>query len=387
MSLYLSRIYIKKKDSDAIITTELVNQFSDDIIKDFYEESVADIPVAEIEKIEDQLLTYDGRRNNVSRNDLVSEGISEGVIDTLVEDRKLLRQFSYQDDIRIEFMHDILCPIVNDRIEHREQLAKEREAKRKEAEEEARRKREKAEEDARIEKERLIQEEKLRKAEEEKQILLRKQQLQEEENRLLQRKQEEELARAEREKKHQQEQLARAEEERQLLLKKQKIQEEESRLIQRQKEEENTRLREDAVRARNRNRRRLYAAGAFVLLLLLGICSYLWYNEWERTSYYAQFERVNGWPVGVGEELSSEEMKRLPLYYKLSHNGYKAYDTDVEVCSSNGCLPLSPRIYCLEVCETDSDSKAKEYLHLLSQIKSIHFEAGEGDRLAKEVIN
>ena len=383
LSLFLSRIFIKKKEDESTITAALVNESSKDIIKDFYNESVEDLPSKEIEKLENSLLTYDNRRDNVSRNDLIREGVSDSTIQKLVEDRKLLRQFSYQDDLRIEFIHDILCPIVNDRIEHREQLAKEREAKRKEAEEEARRKREKAEEDARIEKERLIQEEKLRKAEEEKQILLRQQKLQDEENRLLQRKQEEELARAEREK---QEQLARAEEERQLLLKKQKIQEEESRLIQRQKEEENKRLREDAVRASNRNRRRLYAAGAFVLLLLLGICSYLWYNDWERTSYYAQFERINGWPVGVGEKLSSEEMKRLPLYYKLSHNGYKAYDTDVEVCSSNGCLPRSPRIFCLEVCETDSDSRAKEYLNLLSQIKSIHFEAGDGDKLAKEVV-
>ena len=135
LSLYLSRIYIKKKDSDAIITAELVNQFSDDIIKDFYEESVADIPVAEIEKIEDQLLTYDGRRNNVSRNDLVSEGISEGVIDTLVEDRKLLRQFSYRDDIRVEFMHDILCPVVDARISQREETKKKEEERIRQEEE------------------------------------------------------------------------------------------------------------------------------------------------------------------------------------------------------------------------------------------------------------
>ena len=134
LSLYLSRLYIKKGVAPAI-TAELVNQFSDDIIKDFYEESVADLPAKEIEKIEDELLTYDGRRNNVSRNDLLREGVSNQVIRTLVEERKLLRQFSYQDDIRIEFMHDILCPVVDDRINQREAVARQEEQRRKQEEE------------------------------------------------------------------------------------------------------------------------------------------------------------------------------------------------------------------------------------------------------------
>lgn len=134
LSLYLSRLFIKKGNADSI-SAELVNQFSEDIIKDFYEESVADLPVKDVEKIEDELLTYDGRRNNVSRNDLIREGIPEQIIKTLVEDRKLLRQFSYQDDIRVEFMHDILCPIVNARIDQRE-LARQQEEERQRQEEE-----------------------------------------------------------------------------------------------------------------------------------------------------------------------------------------------------------------------------------------------------------
>ena len=137
LSLYLSRLYIKKGDQAPTITAELVNQFSDDIIKDFYEESVADLPAADIEKIEDQLLTYDGRRNNVSRNDLLREGIPEEVIRVLADDRKLLRQFSYQDDIRVEFMHDILCPIVDARIDQREQARQQEEERRRQEAEKA----------------------------------------------------------------------------------------------------------------------------------------------------------------------------------------------------------------------------------------------------------
>lgn len=159
LSLYLSRLYLKKGDSDSI-SRDLVDEFSEDIIKDFYEESVADIPNEDIETIEDQLLTYDGRRNNVSRNDLTSEGVTEETLEKLVHERKLLRQFSYQGDLRVEFMHDILCPIVDERINQRE-LAKQKELERLQQEEEKkkyieeeRKKREEIEKRAQAEKKR-----------------------------------------------------------------------------------------------------------------------------------------------------------------------------------------------------------------------------------------
>lgn len=135
LSLFLSRLYIKKGEDVPSITATLVNESSKDIIKDFYEESVRDLPTKEIEKLEDLLLTYDNRRDNVSRNDLLREGISEKVIKILVEDRKLLRQFSYQEDIRVEFMHDILCSVVNERMEQRDILIKKEEEYREREEE------------------------------------------------------------------------------------------------------------------------------------------------------------------------------------------------------------------------------------------------------------
>ena len=135
LSLFLSRLYIKKGEDVPTVTATLVDESSKDIIKDFYEESVKDLPTGEIEKLEDLLLTYDNRRDNVSRNDLLREGISEKVIKILVEDRKLLRQFSYQEDIRVEFMHDILCSVVNERIEQREIFRKKEEEDREREEE------------------------------------------------------------------------------------------------------------------------------------------------------------------------------------------------------------------------------------------------------------
>ena len=134
LSLYLSRLYVRKGNKKETITAELVYKSSKDIIKDFYEFSIFDLPETDIKILEDKLITYEGRRNNVSRNDLIRKGVLETTIHTLVEEKKLLRQFSYQDDIRVELIHDILCPIVNERREHREQIEKEKEAKRIEEE-------------------------------------------------------------------------------------------------------------------------------------------------------------------------------------------------------------------------------------------------------------
>lgn len=127
LSLFLSRLYLKKGAQNAI-TADMVNEFGDFIIKDFYEESVANLPGDDIEKLEDALITIDGRRDNDSYSNL-TEGrhISTKTIDKLVKDSKLLREFYYQGDRRLEFMHDTLCPIINDRITQRE-LAKEKEA-------------------------------------------------------------------------------------------------------------------------------------------------------------------------------------------------------------------------------------------------------------------
>lgn len=128
LSLYLSRLYTKRKRDEEQITVELVRQFSDNIIKDFYEDAVKDIPNPIIERIEDELLTIDDRRNNVSIKDFVGMGIPEAVIRSLVNDKKLLRQFNYGGDIRVEYMHDVLCKVVSERIEQRElRKAQERE--------------------------------------------------------------------------------------------------------------------------------------------------------------------------------------------------------------------------------------------------------------------
>lgn len=142
LSLFLSRLYVKKNDTEQQITSDLVNKYSGHIIHDFYIDSIKSngeenevISENTIFLLENLLLTHDGRRNNVSRNDLIVQGITNEELDVLIDKRKLLRQFNHGNDIRIEYIHDILCPVVKERKEQRELiLAQELERKRQDKE-------------------------------------------------------------------------------------------------------------------------------------------------------------------------------------------------------------------------------------------------------------
>ena len=127
LSLFLSKLYAKKPETDSQITKELVNTYSGHIIRDFYLESITSneedqelLSKDAILILENQLLTREGRRNNVSRSDLIAQGVTSEELNILIDKRKLLHQFNHGNDIRIEYIHDILCPVVKERKEQRE---------------------------------------------------------------------------------------------------------------------------------------------------------------------------------------------------------------------------------------------------------------------------
>lgn len=128
LSLFLSQIYDKRENEHDSITFELVKTFGRNIIKDFYEESIADLTPDQIDFLEEELLTGENRRDSLSRSDLKAGGFSETELRHLIDDKKILRLFSYGGDLRIEFIHDILCPIIKERKEQRKkQLESEKE--------------------------------------------------------------------------------------------------------------------------------------------------------------------------------------------------------------------------------------------------------------------
>lgn len=303
LSLYLNRLYEAKEDEH--ITAQLVEQKGGEIIADFYLDAISGISESTVEYLEDMLLNGQNRRDNITVFDAINDGhATEEELDILCNKKKILRQFNYAGDLRIEYVHDILCPVVKAHKDERMRL--------KEEEEERRRQ------------------------EEEKQRILREE-------------------------------------------------EEKRREIERKAEAERAEMQAQALRAKRRNRSRLLALGSVVLLLLAGVLGYWWYYVYERASYYATFERVNGWPKGVGKELSKAEMSSTPLYYKLTHRGYKNHDTDVEVCSSNRALPVGkPRVETLLV--NDKDVKeAKTFYDLLCYVTFIRFVEGEDGMISKEI--
>lgn len=111
LSLFLSRIYQKLDVNDDVISSRIIKQFGTDTIKDFYVDSVENLTDEELNLMEDKLLTTNGRRNNVSYVDFC-KFVNKEKVDDLIHNKKLLRTFNYGNDLRLEVIHDILCPII-----------------------------------------------------------------------------------------------------------------------------------------------------------------------------------------------------------------------------------------------------------------------------------
>lgn len=117
LSLYLNRLY-EAKEGDTI-TAELIEHKGSEIIADFYDEAVSAISASSVEYFETVLLNGQGRRDNVTVYDALNIGnVTQHEINVLC-DKKILRCFNYAGNFRLEFIHDILCPVV---IKHREQI-------------------------------------------------------------------------------------------------------------------------------------------------------------------------------------------------------------------------------------------------------------------------
>lgn len=138
LSLFLSQIYDKRTSIESSISVDLVKTFGKDIIKDFYEEAIEGLSSQQIGFLEEELLTGENRRDSLSRADFKAGGFSENELKRLIDDKKLLRQFHYEGDLRVEFIHDILCPVVKERKEQREIQRQQQEELRRQEEEKLR---------------------------------------------------------------------------------------------------------------------------------------------------------------------------------------------------------------------------------------------------------
>lgn len=269
LSLYLSRLYGKMvTEGEQKITADLVSRFGDNIIGDFYQESVSSMRPEAVEWIEDNLLNNDGRRENVSVYNARHIGrLTDDELRYLCDERRLLRRFTYGGDQRIEYIHDILCPVIKERRDVRH--------------------------------------------------------------------------------------------------------------LMKQQEEERRQLLEEEERKRRRlmakNRRRLIAAVSVASVIVVGWLSWYLLTQAEYTERYAQFTTHNGWPIGVGEELSSKECRQMPLHYELSRKGWSSWKnpfTRVRVLNAKGKptvnqLVSSPLVAIYEAGR--ADGKASQFAALQAQ--------------------
>lgn len=152
LSLYLNRLYDAKIGDR--ITSELVEQKGGEIISDFYNDALSDISESSIEYLEEMLLNGQGRRDNITIFDAINDGgVTNEELDILCNKKKILRQFNYAGDLRIEYVHDILCPVVKNHKETRILLNQQEEERIKQEREKQELIRKQKEELERIEKE------------------------------------------------------------------------------------------------------------------------------------------------------------------------------------------------------------------------------------------
>jgi hypothetical protein len=104
------------------ITESLLEGSHDQILNDFYERTVGDLPPAVRSFIEEHLLTVSGFRDSVAMENALSvPGITSESIDKLVE-RRLLRREDRGGGQRLELTHDLLTGVVRASRDRRRQL-------------------------------------------------------------------------------------------------------------------------------------------------------------------------------------------------------------------------------------------------------------------------
>lgn len=119
LSLFCSEVYNKAAElGHEKITTELIDQFGENILPSFYENSMKLVSTQTAMYLESHLLTRSGFRNSVALEDILADGIDKEDLEKLNK-KRLIRIETANGTERVEFTHDVLCSIAN---EHRNSL-------------------------------------------------------------------------------------------------------------------------------------------------------------------------------------------------------------------------------------------------------------------------
>ncbi len=105
----------------AQITADLVSGNRREILTDFYDRSVNDLPAGMRSFVEDRLLTKSGFRDNLALETALEEpDVTQALIDTLVS-RRLLRLEDRAGIQRVELTHDVLAEVIRASRDTRQQ--------------------------------------------------------------------------------------------------------------------------------------------------------------------------------------------------------------------------------------------------------------------------
>lgn len=119
LSLFCSELDKKRRiQALDVISPNLIGEFGDNIINDFYIESLVDFSPDKVDFLEKYLLTVDGFRDAVALQNAKKFGFTDEEISNLI-DKRLVRIEEWDGAKRIEFTHDVLCKIAS---KHRQEL-------------------------------------------------------------------------------------------------------------------------------------------------------------------------------------------------------------------------------------------------------------------------
>jgi hypothetical protein len=118
----------RQQRQEAKISDTLLEGSRDEVLNDFYERTVGDLPLEVRRFIEERMITVSGFRDSMAVENALSAGLAVEQIDLLVE-RRLLRREDRGGVQRIELTHDLLTGVVRasrDRRRNQEAAEKER---------------------------------------------------------------------------------------------------------------------------------------------------------------------------------------------------------------------------------------------------------------------
>jgi hypothetical protein len=119
LSLFCNELNKKRIASDSlIISMDLLNEFGDNIITEYYENTISLISEKSMLFLERALLTSKGYRDSVALSDALENGVTNEEID-LLQSNRVIHVDEWDGTKRIEFTHDVLCKIAKEKRDER----------------------------------------------------------------------------------------------------------------------------------------------------------------------------------------------------------------------------------------------------------------------------